>query len=557
MKFGVREICDVVLRAKSTMKIGNKVFYKNESVLYFDTLKTSVLENATNTVYAQGGRGNARLIAWEGEKTITFTMEDALISPMGLSVLTGAGLVKAEEKSIIVHKTEITNKVKKISYGSDQNTYFQITLKEKPYKYPSKLKNDNEDFIYVMLLDNNGNVISEPYIASEQGSLNNKIIEVYKIDNQQSDNNKRENDLSKFYDGCQVLVDYYTKVTEKAYQVNITPEDFSGNFYLEASTLFRASNGVDMPAEFIIPNCKIQSNFTFTMASSGDPTTFNFVIDAFPDYTRWNKDKKVFAAIQVIEQNEITSKLERLGTPHNYTSDEDYNPFLTYKKGQEQYITDQSEELLNDIFTSIDEDGKIYNDELGYKKNTILTTESGPGYSVTNDQSQAGYLVTGYIPYSYGQDIHITGLKKEENNLNNYQKIYFYYNLHEALIGVEEGSYLLNLQEKNNGLIYNPIKNASEKLRNINSISSVEYIRVCFYNTNLSEMAVLVSGNPNATEEESNNNLQSLSLSPNLNLQSDNNEEESVSPEEEVSNLADEDLDISDIISLLEEEEGE
>ena len=166
MKFGVREICDVVLRAKSTMKIGNKVFYKNESVLYFDTLKTSVLENATNTVYAQGGRGNARLIAWEGEKTITFTMEDALISPMGLSVLTGAGLVKAEEKSIIVHKTEITNKVKKISYGSDQNTYFQITLKEKPYKYPSKLKNDNEDFIYVMLLDNNGNVISEPYIAS-------------------------------------------------------------------------------------------------------------------------------------------------------------------------------------------------------------------------------------------------------------------------------------------------------------------------------------------------------------------------------------------------------
>ena len=68
-------------------------------------------------------------------------------------------------------------------------------------------------------------------------------------------------------------------------------------------------------------------------------------------------------------------------------------------------------------------------------------------------------------------------------------------------------------------------------------------------------MAVLVSGNPISSEEESNNNLQSLSLSPNLNLQSNNNEEESISPEEEVSNLVDEDLDISDIISLLEEEE--
>ena len=39
MKFGVREICDVVLKAKATQKVGNKVFYKNEPVIYFDTLK--------------------------------------------------------------------------------------------------------------------------------------------------------------------------------------------------------------------------------------------------------------------------------------------------------------------------------------------------------------------------------------------------------------------------------------------------------------------------------------------------------------------------------------
>ena len=55
-----------------------------------------------------------------------------------------------------------------------------------------------------------------------------------------------------------------------------------------------------MPAEFIIPNCKIQSNFTFTMASSGDPSTFTFTMDAFPDYTRFDHSKKVLAAIQII-----------------------------------------------------------------------------------------------------------------------------------------------------------------------------------------------------------------------------------------------------------------
>lgn len=65
MKFGVREICDVVLRATAKQTLGNKVFYKNEPVLYFDTLKTSSLEGSATSVYANGGRGNARLIAWD------------------------------------------------------------------------------------------------------------------------------------------------------------------------------------------------------------------------------------------------------------------------------------------------------------------------------------------------------------------------------------------------------------------------------------------------------------------------------------------------------------
>jgi hypothetical protein len=131
MKFGVREICDVVLRAKAAQKIGNKVFYKNEPVLYFDSLKTSTLEGAATTVYAQGGRGNSRLIAWEGERTVTFTMEDALISPMGFSVLTGAGLVDAEEEALIVHKTEqvVVDSVT----GNGTPTAVTIKISEQPY----------------------------------------------------------------------------------------------------------------------------------------------------------------------------------------------------------------------------------------------------------------------------------------------------------------------------------------------------------------------------------------------------------------------------------------
>ena len=326
MRFGVREICDVVLRAKATQKIGNKIFYKNEPVIYFDSLKTSSLEGAATTVYAQGGRGNARLVAWEGERTVTFTMEDALISPAGFMILSGAGLIEASNKApIYVHSTEQLV-LKGASDGEEANFTNEsdsvtITISKEP-----AIPNAGEDFIYVMLLDDRGEVSTEPYIATlvEGGSE----TEGYKIkiaaDNVRKPNysiRDEEGDgathkLANFKAGAVVLVDYYVKKISNAQQIEITADKFGGNYYLEASTLFRNTDGVDMPAEFIIPNCKIQSNFTFTMASSGDPSTFTFTMDAFPDYTRFNKEKKVLAAIQIIEDGGADDKLLRTSTIH-------------------------------------------------------------------------------------------------------------------------------------------------------------------------------------------------------------------------------------------------
>jgi hypothetical protein len=307
MKFGVREICDVVLKAKAATKIGNKIFYKNEPVIHFDTLKTSSMEGAATTVYAQGGRGNARLVAWEGERTVTFTMEDALISPEGFMILSGAGLIEATTgKTIKQHITETVDKSDVTVTGTEAaSAVYTVKLTKKPY-LPADA---GEDFAYVMFVKD-GEIISEPFIpvheditADENG--------FYTITIEAHDNYNTPNDVSDKYntatlytkhDFDSVIVDYYTERNANAYQIEITADKFGGNYYLEASTLFRDQNGVDMPAEFIIPNCKIQSNFTFTMASSGDPSTFTFTMDAFPDYTRFDHSKKVLAAIQVIEE---------------------------------------------------------------------------------------------------------------------------------------------------------------------------------------------------------------------------------------------------------------
>ena len=346
--------------------------------MYFDTLKTSSMESQSSTVYAQGGRGNPRLVAWEGERTVTFQMEDALISPEGLSILTGAGLIDAKDKAVYQHVTEIVDKsdcdLSKISEG-----IIHIPLSNAPYLPIDK----GEDFGYVMLMKE-GEIVTEPYIpihglitkdvatGAESPVINktengmqwpngnvpgvyteNNISKYYitiadhsnyNLPNSYADLNDSEHqyedvneDKTNTYDVRDfpfiqkqgkdridlfdsILVDYYVERTEGATQIEITADKFGGNYYLEAETLFRNEQGQDMPAEFVIPNCKIQSNFTFAMSNTGDPSTFSFTMDAFPDYTRFDHTHKVFAAIQVIE--DVTKEdLHRHSTSHEPAHD--------------------------------------------------------------------------------------------------------------------------------------------------------------------------------------------------------------------------------------------
>jgi hypothetical protein len=69
-----------------------------------------------------------------------------------------------------------------------------------------------------------------------------------------------------------------------------------------------------------MPNVKIQSNFTFSMASSGDPSTFTFTMDALPGYTYFEPTKKVLCAIQIVEDSANTDDDEwKTVFPHSDT----------------------------------------------------------------------------------------------------------------------------------------------------------------------------------------------------------------------------------------------
>lgn len=273
MYFGVREICNVVFKANSPRKIGTSSFVEGQPVLYFDSLKTTSLEQATTTVYAQGGRGNTRLIAWDGEKTLTFTMEDALISEMGLAILAGAHLFDTTSSTLVLHVSEIV----------PTNSAGSCTIS----KTPSTAQGVDA---YALQLNKNGEVVSSQKLSGLSGTT-----------------------ITGLTPDSQYLIDYYTNKTSGAFQIDLEPQVFAGNFYIEADTLFRDKDGADHAAQFIIPNGKIQSNFTLSMASTGDPSTFTFTVDAFPGYVNGDLTKKVMASIQVITDDNVA--LEEVDHP--------------------------------------------------------------------------------------------------------------------------------------------------------------------------------------------------------------------------------------------------
>ena len=319
MRMGVREICDVVFRPLTAVDIGNQHFDAGQPVLYLDTAKTSTLEGAATTVYAQGGKGNPRLIGWDGEKTLTFTVEDALISAVSFSMLSGAGIVKGRKAEgdtpatkIYTHQTYdlVVEKIGEDFYAQlpqDVRDGAALVVSQEAPVYATILDSAGapKTFLSAITLSeikkgDNKNLteVKEKSGASGELDLSGTDTVWFKLDAAE----RLYTDPGAVKAGNTVRIDCYAVHTDGAQEIQIDAENFAGYYYIEADTLFRdEATGQDLPAQFIIPRGKIQSNFTFTMANSGDPSTFTFTIDAFPAYTKFNKRKKVMAALQIID----------------------------------------------------------------------------------------------------------------------------------------------------------------------------------------------------------------------------------------------------------------
>ncbi len=265
MKFGVREVTDIAFRTKyADQQVGSSTYPINFPVLLIDSAKMTSLENAVSTVYAQGGRGNPRLLAWDGDRTATFKFEDSLISNDGLAILTGSNTAATT-----------VQKIRQQYSGSTTAAGTTYILKAN-LSIPTGATIAAGLTPTLIMLDNTGDITAVTTTGSSASAFGITVAPT----------------SANAY-----LIDFYVDALSN--QLQVEAGKFAGYYYIEANTLFRDTNGIDHPAQITIPKGKIKSNFTLTMSPTGDPSTFAFEIDALPDNTFAVKDKKVLYTVDI------------------------------------------------------------------------------------------------------------------------------------------------------------------------------------------------------------------------------------------------------------------
>ena len=288
MKFGVREVANVVFKAREKQKIGSLTFNPGQPVLYIDTAKVSTLDQNATTFYAVGGLSHARLLGWQGEKQLTFTVQDAVLSPMSINLLSKA--IREEKEAataVLFHQTSRDIMV------SQQGI---IDLSE----YLAQNEEiDSMSPLFIISLDRHWDITNQSLSNFEVSSITNKSKGTIK-----GKTLEYVGEQSKLPKDAIVVVDYYIKkFSQNITQFEILANDLSTYYYyVQAQTLFRRQHdGVDVPVLITFPNVKIQPNFSLPFNPTGQPASFSFVIDAFPAYTFFNRDRKFLCLFELLE----------------------------------------------------------------------------------------------------------------------------------------------------------------------------------------------------------------------------------------------------------------
>lgn len=242
-RYGLKEVANVIFFDVATGK----------PVIFFDTLKVSTIENASESAEVTGGQGNNRLMSWDFGRTATLTLQDALLSDTTISLLSGNAVKNADVELVGREVLTVTG-----TTGS-----FKVSLSQVP--------DTNSVTVYKMA----GSIMDEEITGATVSSKDVTLTTGVKA-------------------GDRVMVFYTYKLATGASQITFSGNAFPATYKVVGDTVVKGEDGVNRKMQFIIPKAKLQSAFTLTM-DSANVATFDLTLDVLLD----TQNDKLYDIIRV------------------------------------------------------------------------------------------------------------------------------------------------------------------------------------------------------------------------------------------------------------------
>lgn len=221
-------------------------YVSSTPIMTFDYAKTTTNEFTGETVYARGGDGNPKRIAWTGDKESTLTVETQVFTLQHLSMLAGEPIEKGAKN---IYKSEV------LTVEDDGNGGKKVTLAKAPVNGAKGVS------VYGYV---NG-IMTEPQVVA---SVTDTVVTL--------------DPTSTVNVGEDVEV-YYQFAASDAVSLTYTSTGFPGYVKIVGDTIYATEKGGGIQAvQQVFPKAKLQPKFTVTYSPSGDPASLSLVFDLFP-----------------------------------------------------------------------------------------------------------------------------------------------------------------------------------------------------------------------------------------------------------------------------------
>lgn len=278
-KYGIKEVANVYFEALDDNPAAGE--YAGDIVLYLDSLKVSTIEESAETVSANGGWGNPKLVQWDYGKELNITLEDALMSLESLRFMLGGSIKKPNTTTgdtVVVRHTEevVVDANGKVPAPKDHLTGKTLYPKA-TYGHPIKLINLGGGLNSVTAGTRTQIVVGEGeetkiMTASNTVKFKNPAAGIT------TETDPAIGDHIRIF--WEEVLTGAVDEAESAVEVTISPDTFPGTYRVVGDTFMRAEKtGRDEPFQFVINKAKVQSNVTFTLQAEGDPSTFEMTLN--------------------------------------------------------------------------------------------------------------------------------------------------------------------------------------------------------------------------------------------------------------------------------------